>query len=284
MNIGLDKNRGKVFEGCASNYGRELTSPPVISRCKLITDKSQLTAGAHYECESDGYIFREDFFAPKSRIRRGRFYKPSESLTDQWKDEQNPQMNLGDRSTYTYRRTSIWSYFHREGHRDIYVLLGEGQRYTVWKLVDMEVIFTGEELHTLKALSTFGLLPGLLDNEIPQDALPLVQDTVTKVVDDMYTASAESIVDHCREAAAAIISAFVEKPGKDLGKLVQPLRELPTPLNLAANAADTLAKLHSRRKSSEIQKHGFRRIQDEDAQHAVSCLGLIMVELGWGRW
>ncbi|WP_334078441.1 hypothetical protein [Microbulbifer sp. M83] len=283
MNIGLDKHRGKVYEGI-SNYGRELSPPPLISRCKLVTDKAQLAGGVDYENEFDGYIFREDYFDSKSRIRRGRFYMPSNYLTQQWKDERNPHADLGDHSTYTYHSGSLWSKFGRESLRDVYVLLGERQRYTVWKLVDMEVIFTGEELHTLKALTNFGVLPELLEGEIPSYALPLIKDTLDKVVDDMYMASAESIVDHCREAAAAIVSSFVEKPGKDLGKLVQPLRELPTPLNLAANAADTLAKLHSRRKSSEIQRHDFRRIQSEDAQHAVSSLGLILVELGWGRW
>lgn len=279
MNIGLDKNRGRVLEGCASNYGRELVPPPLISRCKLVTDKSQLAAGAHYNHESDGYIFREDYYDPKSRIRRGRFYKPSESLTQQWKDEQNPQMNLGDYSTYTYRTTSIWSYFHREGHRDIYVLLGEGQRYTVWKLVDMEVIFTGEELHTLKALSTFGLLPELLEAEIPGEHLPLIREKLGHVADEAHTASAESIVDHCREAASAIIGAYIDEPGKDLGKLVGKLGQEPYERRMAASAATIINIFHPRRKAAEQRAKGLRRISDEDGQLAVACLGNILVEL-----
>ena len=283
MNIGLDKNRGKVFEGCASNYGRELSPPPLISRCKLVTDKTLLAAGANYENEFDGYIFREDYFDPKSRIRRGRFYKPSESLTQQWKSENSPQENLGEHSTYTYRRTSIWSYFHREGHRDIYVLLGEGQRYTVWKLVDMEVIFTDEELHTLKAISTFGLLPELIDAEIPSEHLTLVREKLAHVASEAHTASAESIVDHCREAASAIIGAYLGKD-KDLGKMLSELRDEPHERRMAASAAAIINIFHPRRKASEQKAKGLRRITDEDGQFAVACLGNILVELEWGRW
>ena len=279
MNIGLDKNRGKVFEGCSSNYGRELTPPPLISRCKLVTDKSQLAAGANYEDVFDGYMFREDYFDPKSRIRRGRFYKASDSLVHQWKRHHTePGMELE-----TYRARSIWAEFHREGHRNVYVLLGEGQRYTVWKLVDMEVMFTGEELHTLKALSTFGLLPELLEAEIPAEHLPLIREKLAYVADEAHTASAESIVDHCREAASAIIGAYLGKD-KDLGQMLNALSDKPHERRLAASAAAIINIFHPRRKASEQRTRGLRRITDEDGQLAVACLGNILVELEWGRW
>jgi len=283
MNLGLDRNRGKVFEGCSSNYGRELTPPPLISRCQLVTDKSQLAAGAHYAHESDGYIFREDYFDPKSRVRRGRFYKPLDSLTQQWKNERDPQFKLGEHSTYTYHPAPIWAHFHREGHREVYVLLGDQCRFTVWKLVDMEVMFTGEELHTLKALSTFGLLPELLEAEIPSEHLPLIREKLGHVADEAHTASAESIVDHCREAASAIIGAYLGQD-KDLGHMLNALSDKPNERRMAASAAAIINIFHPRRKAAEQKARGLRRITDEDGQLAVACLGNILVELEWGRW
>jgi hypothetical protein len=196
-----------------------------------------------------------------------------------------PWLVIGEGQTRyieTYIQYSAWQYFQQNNQRNIYVLLGDKNRFTRWRIVDVEVIHTGEELTTLKALTNFGLLPELLERGIPSDRLQVIKDKLQQIVDDMYGASAESTVDNCREAASAIIGAYVNQPHKDLAKLIPPLENAEK--RMAANAASIINTLHPRRKTSENFRLGLRTVSEEDAQFAVSSIGLILVELGWGRW
>lgn len=277
INLGVCKNTGQIFEG-QPELARKLFPAPMVSACKLVTDKSQCSSGPDLSDWPSTYMFREDFYDPKSRIRRGRFYQSGTSLTEYWRVD---GVNYG--MTNTYHRSSIWAKFHCNGRKHIYALLGDEKRFTTWKLLDLEVIATGEEMITLKAISSFGLLPELLEKQIPSAELALIKESLDKVVDDMYTAAAESVVDCCREAATAIISAYTGHSGKDLGTVYKELANTKPAKYLAKDAANIINLFHSRRKTAEIQQ-GRRRITDEDAQLAVQCLGTILVELEWGRW
>lgn len=52
--------------------GRELFPAPLISHCKLTTNKSDFSEGLDTSKQTEGYVFLEDFYDSKSRIRRGR--------------------------------------------------------------------------------------------------------------------------------------------------------------------------------------------------------------------
>ncbi|MBG56796.1 MAG: hypothetical protein CMK46_00725 [Porticoccus sp.] len=280
MELGVCTSTGKIIEGRVSS-GRELSPAPMVSPCKFVKDKSECTQGPITSIPTEGYIFREDYFDPKSRIRRGRIYAAYNSQPHSWKASNT----YGVTGRFnTYGDYSIWQQVYQPTKSHIYVLLGDEKRFTTWKLVDIEVLATGEELITLKALTTFGLLPELLHTEIPENQLPLIQKKLAMVVDDMYTASSESIVDCCREAASAVLGAYLEKPNKDLGTLKNLLAECTPPKNLAKDLANTIGLLHSRRKSSEERGKGLRSVTDEDAHLAVMALATILIEIGWGRW
>lgn len=276
MNIGITGN-GSILYGSTSN---SVTLPvgTLVSSCKFVTNKHELDIGPDTSNPTQGYMFLEDFYDPKSRVRRGRIFSAWTSQPQCWR---GPNVVYGNFNSYT--RCSIWADYYNRGHKDLYVMLGDEKRFTTWKLIDLEVIATGEEMLTLKAISNFGLLPELLDKEIPADELPLILNKIAMVVDDMYTASSESVVDCCREAATAIISAYTGRSGKDLGTVYKDLAKIDPPRFLAKDAANIINLFHSRRKTAEIQQ-GRRRITDEDAQLAVQCLGTILVELEWGRW
>lgn len=280
MELGLCQDTHQIYEGTAQ-YGRMLDPAPVVSPCKIVTSKADCSVGPKSNSPTDGYVFREDYFDPKSRIRRGRIYAAYSSQPHVWRA---PILGHELGRMNTYGRCSIWAQFLSQGHRPLYVLLGDERRFTVWKLVDVEVVTSGEELITLKALTTFGILPELLESEIPENELDLIRTQLGKVVDDMYTATADSIVDCCREGATAVLGAYLGKPNLDLGQLKNHLAKLDPPKLIAVNMADTLAKLHSRRKTAELRSRGLRPITDEDAQIAVSCLGMLLVELNWARW
>lgn len=280
MYIGIDSENGRILEGTSITSGRILSGMPLISPCKLTVDGSDLCEGFGSTDVIDRIYFREDFYDPRSRIRRGRLYKACDHFNQPW-------LIIGGGTTRhmeTYGRHSAWLYSQQNNQKKIYALLGDKNRFTRWLIVDIEVIHTGEELITLKALTSFGLLPELLENEIPVANLSVIKNKLQQLIDDMYVASAESTVDNCREAASAIIGAYVDQPHKDLGKLISSLGEAPHQKRVAASAASVINLFHPRRKTSEQMKLGLRAISDDDAQFAISSVGLILVELNWGRW
>lgn len=279
MELGICKDTGRIFEGRTTS-GRELSPAPMVSPCKFVKNKNDCRQGPSNNFPTEGYMFREDYFDPKSRIRRGRIYGAYSSQPHVWRVSNNSRLDR----LFTYGHHSIWQQVHQPTKSHVYVLLGDETRFTVWKLVDIELLASGEELITLKALTTFGLLPEILEPEIPPDALSLIQSKLAMVVDDMYTASSESIVDCCREAASAILGAYLGFPNKDLGALVAALSKEEPPKNLTKNLADSIRLFHSRRKSSEQSKLGLRTVTDEDAHLCVMALATILIEIGWGRW
>ncbi|MBB6521036.1 hypothetical protein [Pseudoteredinibacter isoporae] len=276
MKIGIYRQTGQVFEG-DTYHGREVNSP-IISPCKLVTSREELKVGPNTSHDTEGYVFREDFYDPKSRIRRGRIYSAWNSQPHRWigLNGESPKELI------TYAKSSVWAQYHQQGQKEVYALLGDERRFGVWRLVDIEVMATGEELLTLKALSVYGLLPELLEAEIPEEQLSLIKRKLSIVVDDMYTASAESVVDCCREAATAVLGSYLCLPGSDLGSLCKQLGEQKK--YIAKDLSNTINLFHTRRKTSGERGRGTRRITDEDAHLAVSALGVVLVELGWGRW
>lgn len=58
---------------------------------------------------------------------------------------------------------------------------------------------------------------------------------------------------------------------KDLGQMGEPLRKPGK--HVAANCADTLAKLHSRTKFVEQKVRNFRMVSEQDAEFAVQSSG-----------
>lgn len=266
MFLGIDSENGRLVEGISTSNGRVLFSVPLVSLCKLTTDRNDLSEGLDPAYATDKIYFREDFYDPRSRLRRGRVYKANNQSHMSW-------MITGEGYTKshieTYSNHSVWAYCQQNNQRNIYVLLGDKSRFTRWKVVDIEVIHTGEELITLKALTAFGLLPEVLDNEVPLESLSRIKNKLQQIVDDMYASSAESTVDNCREAASAIIGSFVNQPDKDLGNLITILASSAYEKRMAASAAAVINLFHPRRKASEQVKLGLRTISDEDAQLAV---------------
>jgi hypothetical protein len=279
MNIGICQKTGRIYSGNTS-HGIVLSPTPTVSPCKFVTDKTNLHTGPDKNNLQESYMFLEEFYDPKSRVRRGRIFKAWGSQPQTWRSDNQAVYGNFD----TYGHYSIWSNYHNKGQKHIYVLLGDQKRFSIWKIIDLEVIATGEEMITLKALSSLGLIPELIEKVIPPDELPLIQDKLNILLDDMYTASCESVVDCCREAATAIIGAFVKRPEKDLGKLVNCLSTPEHPFRIAHKAAGIINDLHPRRKTAETRSRDLRRITDEDAQLAIHCVTTILVEFGWGRW
>lgn len=280
MSIGIDKYTGRVYEGSQSEP-RELNPQPILFPCLFFKNRVEITGGdPDIDTFGPKHLFQQEYFDSKSRIRTGYAYRRNGT--------QPLRQIIGGftRNHSGYSRFSLWSEYLRDGDGKLYVVFGDATRFTVWTLVDIEVVFSGAELITLKALSTFGVLPEILESEIPAESLSRIKSTLKNLVDEIYVASADSVIDHCREAATAILSAYLGVSGRDLGELIKSLEKMDgnDAKSLIVATPAIINRLHPRRKTSEVQRRGLRPVSDEDAQLAVSCLGTLLLETGYARW
>jgi len=293
VSIGIDKDQGLVYEGTGS-YGRALWPTPIITPAKIVFESE---GGLVAENSSNvfGYRFREDFYDPISRIRRGRFYLANDSQPKEWFIQSHPAMPLEvekankhelRKSLETFHGNPIWYKYIKDRNDQPLVLLGAGDRFTVWTIINVEAISTNEDLVTMKARSSLGFLPHIDNNKIPEAFRARVNESLNAFVDEVHRAAPISVIDRARDAASQILLAYFNlsgKAAKDLGALAKKL-ENEKSMTVAASAAKIIARLHARAKPVERQKREMRAIREQDAELAVQCVGTILCELGWADW
>lgn len=299
MYIGIDSSDGRVFEG-GSTYGAKTLWPlPLLTPAEFISDYSE--GGSFVVGEIDfttlaGYLFREDSFDLVTRVRRGRFYKRrSVAQPENWTVTIDPSVPV-DMYSKQQRAVSFESVNPSEleitsGQQQI-VILGSRAAFSIWTVIHKEIVHTREVLVTLKARQSFGALPEIDWGRLP-DKTGLVRGKIESLRDDLYRAGAESIVDRAREAATAILSAYLQSEGeadaigKDLGALTDLLdkKNGKNSKRIVRCAAEIPQRLHSRGKHAEREKHdNLRPICEQDAELAVLCIGVMLCDLGWARW
>jgi hypothetical protein len=167
------------------------------------------------------------------------------------------------------------------------VLLGLDDRFTIWTVINLEVISTGEELVTLKARRGIGVLPVIETRSVPDGYQAKVQESLESFIDEVHRAAPISVIDRARDAASQVLLAYY---GGTAGKRAPDLSALARRLTddekyVAANSANIIALLHSRGKPSErTRRPTMRSIREEDAQLATQCLGTLLCEVGWAEW
>jgi len=242
MLLGIEERTHLVFEGPSPFGGRGLWPLPMVTPAAIVAHASDNPAELLPQDSSGApllhaaqFFFREDFFDPVTRIRRGRFYKPGaqpRALT--WSVSPHPALNLGamgrapvqashewnaatglfQKELITFQSFSLWHEFpdFKPGHA--LVALGTKQSPTIWKVLSAEPISTGEELVTLKARSAFGTLPELSSDKItdPSDRAQVVE-MMEKLADTVYRAGPEPVIHLARDAASAILLAAARQYG-----------------------------------------------------------------------
>ena len=96
-----------------------------------------------------------------SRIRRGRFYTAGHSQPMPWQVYPHPAMpekpdkvdSTGTiaKSLLTFQSHLLASEFRNLGNQQLLAILGSEESFSIWSVVGIEKIATGEELVTLKA-------------------------------------------------------------------------------------------------------------------------------------
>jgi hypothetical protein len=249
-------------------------------------------SGTLSECK---YIFREDSYDPITRIRRGRFY--NFIGTQVWHIAPHPSSRYEKSTTetpptkhlLTFTKTSVWSQFLRQNETRPLVIFGSKDRFTLWRILSIETNISGEEIVILRGRHSFGALPDIDRNTIPADRREKVLDCLHKLQEEIFRASAASVVDRARDAAAAILRAHLGdgldlKVDADLGALLRSIRD-GGGLQNVVNAGDIVRILHSRAKPSVQEKiPDIRQAHEQDAEFAVQCIGSILCDLGWAVW
>ncbi|HSD38701.1 MAG TPA: hypothetical protein VLC92_14410 [Rhodocyclaceae bacterium] len=295
--IGIDTNTGLAYEGTPSKYGRGLWPTPVITQAKLIErEEDWIDLSNAKRIEEIRLVFREDSFDPVTRVRRGRLYgRPEQGVwTDTWHNAPHPaDPNLyGTQAGRVVQNLDtfhpLWNFGARvRSNPRMLLVLGDKDNPTIWRIHSVERISSGEDLVTLRARSSFGALPEILEDQIPELARIAVLQEVDHVADGAFRSGPVALIDLCRNAAVVVIGHWLVANGhgekrteQDLGLLI---KALPEDRRMLRDAADVINLLHPRGKSNEREKLGLRKPTDEDAEIALNCLGMILREIGWAR-
>jgi len=298
--IAFDRDNGLVYEGRA-NYGYAVWPVPVISIATLIKkDVSLSEIPENNDLTSANLIFREDSFDPISRIKRGRFYDFTDGAKSPvWDVQVHPilpsESYRANKEGVLQKQLWNWHECSISNHMNSYsnmptVVLGTKNAHTRWKIVGLEKTINGDELVTLRAQSNLGMLPELIPENIPEISRQKTQEAIEKLVETIYRSGPESIVSRCRDAASAILGAYLwniesNAPFKDLGDLIKILKRPPEKEQKAIviSAATIIARLHPREKPNEQIARGLRPLYDGDAEIAVNCVATLLREVNFAH-
>jgi HEPN domain-containing protein len=296
MYLGIDTNTGRIYEG-QSTYGCHVVWPaPVLTPASFVTSSSDKIEPSNNEIMgAPEYLFREDGFDPITRIRRGRFYKRGDRQPEEWKGMLGPPFQavtcLSEMKALTFISSALLDQFDGDFAEQKLVILGAKDAFSLWAVVAKEAIHSREVLFTLKSRQSFGILPDIVWEKIP-DSSGLVREKLESLVNDIHRAGPESVVDRSREAATAILNAYLESENvlvgnrNDLGDLIEALVKAngKNGRRVIACAAEIPQRLHSRAKHAEQSKRETRPVREQDAELAVQCIGAMLCDMGWAVW
>ncbi|MBA4341659.1 MAG: hypothetical protein C0423_05840 [Methylibium sp.] len=294
MHIGFEEDTGHIYEG-AGRPEYAVVPPPLLTQAKLIeseVDAANLPRGISMDALR--WLFREDSFDPVTRVRRGRLYQPFPAgQPDECLTRGHPSMQFANHrqgESMTKRLHHHWPCQELlgkpRGGQGMTLALGRDRAWSMWRIVQVEQVVGDDVLVTLKALSSFGVLPeARLDSLLEEHRQP-VQRALDRVLDSAFRETAISVIDQCRNALMVLLGRWLASQSLDskvveldLGKLVRRIREAPYELNAAAGVAEAVAKLHPRGKANEQETRGLRLAQEEDAELSVHAVGFVMREL-----
>lgn len=297
ISLGIDTNTLLVYEG-TSTWGHAIWPSPVMIAADVMSSVTEQLKGVEtWDLLTVPLIFREDAFDPVSRVRRGRFYIRNTSQPTTWQVHPHPALGGEEREANkfgvipktlaTFHSYQISQKILSIAEGQPLVILGIANQFTVWTIVSIETSMTREEIVALRSRASFGALPVINHGRLPASGKDNVLSAVAKLAEDVYRAGPESVVDRAREAATAVLSAYLQdrkiaKPGLDLDALIKIMngeRKF-----VAANAANIVRLFHSRGKTAVQEKLSVRPLREQDAELAVQCIGTILCELGWADW
>lgn len=300
MLIGIHEVTKAIYQGQTKANGHYITPQPMLSQMSFGKDfdvvKNSLTPNPAPDEYS--FIFREDSFDPTSQIRRGRVYSASTTKPEEWsilphesqlvkKSQLTGTGQLQQQRLTTFNSYSLRRFLVENNCTKLTILMGLKDSFTKWKLVNIETNYIGEELITLRATSSLGVIPDIDYSHFDAEEKFPIRERVNKLIDVLYTGSVESIVDRAGEACLAILQALIRKTiptskGLTLHTALEKMDEIQGLKNrkILKTACELLKFLHSRGKASFQDQHGTRSLNQSDSQAAIECFSIVIYELG----
>lgn len=291
MMIGIDDHSKRFFEGTTPFHGRELWPTPMASVATVLKSSDDYASVPEsVNLMTAELLFREDHFDAVTRIKRGRFYmRHGSGQPHEWRATYTISMVLPSPSLCTFSR---WpAAIHLTPPNRVQIALGSKGAVSIWNVVGIERIVTGEDLVTLRARTTLGILPDIEVAKVPPEGTAAVENALQGVADSIFRAGPVAVIDRCRDAAQVALS--VSHAGAignhamrhvdlwELTDIVQRHAEQPPVVLLSS--ARVIARLHARAKPNEQERRKLRPIEESDAEAAVAALGLLIRELGWSK-
>jgi hypothetical protein len=288
MMLGLDERTKQVYEG-DSYTGYGVLPLPVLSLATVIREEANFDA-LPIGCDlfKADLLFREDSFDAVTRIRRGRIYKAYPDKPSDWRVISHAlldgHVSSEQKRLVTFDTRSVVS--NRTSFEKALIALGTRDAYSLWRVVSIERTVNGEDFLTLRARSSLGVLPELIESKVPPQQLEKVRETLNKLAEAAYRAGPESIVDRAKDAAQWAVGTWLaaqrNEPDlrqKDLAKIAAALDGEATAVMQGVSKA--LARLHARGKPNVQEEKGSRTVTEDDAEFSLATVGLLLREIGW---
>ncbi|MDO8729505.1 MAG: hypothetical protein Q7K26_06550 [bacterium] len=300
--LGIDRQNGLIYEG-RGDPSYPVWPTPVFSQVTLIETPIDFQKIPHdFEREPFTWVFREDFFDPVSRIRRGRLFQKFGNQGHEYTNvEVHPALRSDIQSLQpngkVQKSLSIFiectELLNKPNKGEgLKLAIGVVGAFSMWRIVQTERTIGLDILVTLRAESAFGILPELDVNKIQPESLASITSAIARVLDAAYKELPTSVVDQCRNAATVLISRWmqyemeIEKPTeKDLGALIKEVNKqfCEKPKVALCSALEIINRLHPRGKDNEAARMELRTVSESDAELAVHALGFVIRDIGWAK-
>jgi hypothetical protein len=300
MFFGIDGNTGFYYEGMDAPI-HPIISNPHISRAVLISNDADMASiSARISDAENAWIFREDSFDPVTRTRRGRLYVRHEAGQPARLNVRPhpadypavPSIHLAGivpKEIFSFIRCAAILDKPNQG-MGLKLALGSASAFSIWRIVQTEVLANRTVLVTLRSLNAFGILPELDLNMIEPSHQPAVRTAYERAIDSAFKESPISVVDHCKNAIAVILSRWMVQMGndpsvlsKDIGDVAKAISNPPHKMYALEKVSLLMGRLHARGKSNEQHDKEARIPTEEDAQLSLESLGFVLRDIGWAK-
>ncbi|MCF4009990.1 hypothetical protein [Rheinheimera sp. UJ63] len=285
--IGISDKTKNVYIGDSAIYGRSIAVNQLIMPIifPVIDSKDNICLG-----EYPAFIFLEDTYEPAAGIKRGRVFS-NPTMTNVWMQSQfvKEVERAGIAQIYHQEQAFYQYYIYKMRHfisdaNNNQAILGSGEYATFWKVIAAEQVFGGDIVVTLKSTRSNGVLPVILPSTMNAEDYQRLAITIDEVQIANRKISPFHLVESCRSAAACAVGIAIGDPVPDLAKALKKLAELMPQNMLSQYTGNIIARLHARVKPNAQAQHGTRDVSEEDAQTALHCLSLLLVEIGLARY
>jgi hypothetical protein len=296
--IGVDVTEGLVYEGETNRGLGVLPTPMLFVATHMGRDVATDAIPEQDDLALARLLFREDSFDAVTRLRRGRLYERGEGLQPhQWHVRPHPgTMHVGAHFStagiYPHFLHGFRAFAARHnmsaGAKPSILAFGARSAYSLWRVVDIERTVTGEDLVTLRARSSLGLLPELLETAVPTDALPKVREVLDTLAQSAHSSAPSSVIDRARDVALSCVGAWLSKETGDSRFRTKELADLATAAEsvkhaLTASAVRSIARLHADAKPNVQELKSARPPMEADAEYALAAIGLVLRDIGWAN-